>query len=118
MKLLCTFHTGGLSVEGQALAPHRLWLDFATRIGLDGHTPEIGPDGNWWIAGHNTGVPAAALLSFNSYLEFPTVGKAGTLYLDTASNKLYRWNGDDLHYYVVGSDYLDIKVIDCGNAQT
>lgn len=116
MKLLCTFQPGGLTVEGQTPTAHRLYLDFATRIGLDGHTPEIGPNGNWWIVGTDTGVPAASLLRYGSYLEFPNVGQANALYLDTAANKLYRWNGNDLHYYAVGTDYNDIKIIDGGNA--
>lgn len=104
-------HGRGADADGAPPLPR-----FRNAHRLDGHTPEIGPNGNWWIAGTDTGVPAASLLRYGSYLEFPNVGQANALYLDTAANKLYRWNGNDLHYYAVGTDYNDIKIIDGGNA--
>lgn len=35
-----------------------LVFTFANRIGLDGDTPTIGENGNWWIGGKDTGVKA------------------------------------------------------------
>lgn len=47
-----------------------------------------------------------------SYLKFPTIGDSHSLYVDTTKNKTYRWDSQNLHYYVVGSNYEDIKIID------
>ena len=61
MKLLCILQQGDLSVTDGSALSHRLYFDFANRIGIDGKdgedgtdgtdglTPEIGKDGNWWI---------------------------------------------------------------------
>lgn len=48
----------------------------------------------------------------DSFLKFPTVGNVHNIYIDTTSNKTYRWSDAELKYYVVGSDYEDIKIID------
>lgn len=45
-----------------------------------------------------------------SYLNFPTVGKINALYIDTTTNKSYRWDENNFNYYVVGSDYNDINI--------
>ena len=67
MKLLCILQQGDLSVTDGSVLSHRLYFDFANRIGIDGKdgedgtdgtdglTPEIGKDGNWWIGDRNTG---------------------------------------------------------------
>jgi hypothetical protein len=39
------------------------------------------------------------------------------LYVATDENKIYRWDSTDSIYRVVGSDYNDIKLIDCGGAE-
>ena len=55
MKLLCILQQGDLSVTDGSALSHRLYFDFANRIGIDGKdgedgtdglTPEIGKDGN------------------------------------------------------------------------
>jgi hypothetical protein len=51
-----------------------------------------------------------------TYLTFPNIGNKLILYLDTSSNKVYRWDDNNLKYYVIGSNYEDIKVINGGNA--
>lgn len=56
------------------------------------------------------------VVSKDSFLEFPATGEENTIYIDTTANKSYRWNPEDFHYYVVGSDYNDIKVVNGGDA--
>ena len=91
MKLLCILQQGDLSVTDGSALSHRLYFDFANRIGIDGKdgedgtdglTPEIGKDGNWWIGGRNTGVPAVAFRSYASLATFPKQGNNDMLYLD------------------------------------
>lgn len=53
---------------------------------------------------------------FKTYLEFPSLGTEKTIYMDAAANKAYRWDEVEKKYYVVGSDYGQIKIIDGGNA--
>jgi hypothetical protein len=54
---------------------------------------------------------------FSTKLEFPNTGDSSLLYVATDKNKIYRWDSTDLIYRVVGSDYNDIKLIDCGGAK-
>ena len=54
------------------------------------------------------------IIEYGTYDEFPTDGTFGVLYLDKSTNKSYRWDSDEMKYYVVGSDYEDIVVIDGG----
>ena len=46
-----------------------------------------------------------------SLYDFPSVGNSTFLYVDQSRNKIYRWDPDNLKYYVVGSDYDDIEVV-------
>ena len=60
-----------------------------------------------------------SLAERNSYAginNFPSVGKAGNVYIDTLTNKSYRWDDADIKYYCIGSDYNDINLITCGDA--
>ena len=57
-----------------------------------------------------------AVVQKDSYLEFPTIGNEATIYIDRTANKSFRWDNDGLKYYVVGSDYKDISVVDAGTA--
>ena len=116
MILLCTFTQEGFGIEEASPLSHRLCMDFLTRIGIDGAAPHIGENGNWWLLEEDTGVPAGMLRRFASHLEFPNVGNGSTLYLDEETNKLYQWDAASLHYYAVGSNYEDIKIIHGGNA--
>lgn len=59
------------------------------------------------------------LVERNSYAgikNFPSVGKTGNVYIDTLTNKSYRWDDTDIKYYCIGSDYNDINLITCGDA--
>lgn len=56
------------------------------------------------------------VLPFDNLFLFPITGSANTIYIDTTSNKTYRWDDVNLKYYVIGSDYNDIKTINGGSA--
>lgn len=56
------------------------------------------------------------ILVFPSSLQFPTIGKEGSIYIDTQTNKSYRWDDTNIKYYCIGSDYEDIQIINCGGA--
>ena len=53
---------------------------------------------------------------FPSYLQFPTIGKEGEIYIDTNNNKTYRWDDANIKYYCIGSDYNEIDIINGGGA--
>ncbi|MEI3172713.1 MAG: hypothetical protein V8S76_01230 [Lachnospiraceae bacterium] len=55
---------------------------------------------------------AECVVQEDSFLRFPTIGSEKTIYIDTTTNKVYRWEDESLKYYVVGSDYEEIEVID------
>lgn len=50
-------------------------------------------------------------LVFSTYIEFPVSGNENTLYIDESANKTYRYSAESGSYYVVGSNYEDIKII-------
>lgn len=51
----------------------------------------------------------------NKY-EFPSIGAQDVLYVATDENKVYRWDDTELKYFVVGTNYEDIKIINGGSA--
>lgn len=48
----------------------------------------------------------------DTYLKFPTIGSENIIYIDTTENNTYRWDDKNLKYYIVGSDWRNIKIID------
>lgn len=54
--------------------------------------------------------------NYGSIYEFPNIGDPGVLYIDTGTNKMYRWDNDNLKYFCVGADWQEIRVINGGNA--
>lgn len=54
--------------------------------------------------------------TYNTLIDFPSVGRPNVLYVCKLENKTYRWDDDNVKYYVVGSDYADIDVINCGDS--
>lgn len=52
------------------------------------------------------------IITKNSYLDFPITGSKDKLYIDKINNKTYRYDEDNLKYYVIGSDYEAIGLID------
>lgn len=63
-----------------------------------------------------TSQPAEHIIQTDSVLDFPSVGNEKVLYIDKKANKTYRWDDSDLKYYVIGSDYNDIKIINGGSS--
>nr|DAG26259.1 MAG TPA: hypothetical protein [Caudoviricetes sp.] len=57
-----------------------------------------------------------SILEFSSSLQFPSIGKEETIYIDIEHNKTYRWDDGNLKYYCIGSDYNDIELIACGDS--
>lgn len=55
---------------------------------------------------------AGSIVQEDSFLKFPTIGSEQAIYIDTTTNKVYRWSNTELKYYTIGSDYNDIKIID------
>ena len=60
MRLKCTVLKDGIEICGGGRQGRGISLEMtlANRIGLDGDTPTIGENGNWWIGGKDTGVKA------------------------------------------------------------
>lgn len=56
------------------------------------------------------------VVTAESYLKFPLVGKANSVYIDKSTNRIYRWDDDNIKYYCIGADYNNIKVIRGGDA--
>ena len=80
-------------------------------IGLDSlHYYDV--DIKEYIKQQCEGAAKEIIVSEESYLKFPTIGDSSRLYLDTTSNKTYRWDDKNLKYFIVGSDYEDIEIID------
>ncbi len=61
---------------------------------------------------------AAAILQYPDKLHFPNIGQGNTIYVDAANNKAYRFDIDDNTYYVIGSNYEDIKIINANGGET
>lgn len=57
------------------------------------------------------------ILRFSTRYEFPNVGDSSLLYVAIDENKIYRWDSIEMVYKVIGSDYNDITLIDCGGAE-
>ena len=50
-------------------------------------------------------------------IEFPNIGSEKNIYIETSTNRTYRWSDTDLKYYCVGSDYSEIDIISGGKAR-
>lgn len=82
-----------------------------TIVGLDGlqwYTAEIKD----YISKQIKDAEKEVVVSAESFLQFPSIGDSSCIYVDTIENKVYRWDDANLKYFVVGSDYNDIEVID------
>ena len=54
---------------------------------------------------------AEHIVQKDSFLDFPVLGQDSAVYIDKTAGKIYRWDSSGLKYYVVGSDYDQIKII-------
>lgn len=57
---------------------------------------------------------SSSIIEANTFLEFPSIGQPGKLYIDKSANKTYRWDEGQIRYICVGSDYESITIIDGG----
>lgn len=58
-----------------------------------------------------------AITEYNSYLEFPVLGRFGRLYIDKSSGQVYRWDSTDLKYAMLSDPGInDIEYIYGGSA--
>lgn len=51
------------------------------------------------------------VLEYASSLQFPTIGKTNTIYIDASTDKAYRWDDNTVKYYSL-NDYENIELID------
>lgn len=54
---------------------------------------------------------------YNSISELPAIGKDNTIYICKSENKTFRWDNENIKFYCIGSNYENIKFINCGNSQ-
>ena len=59
-----------------------------------------------------------AIVSKNTYLDFPLVGDKNSVYIDVTANEVYRYDDENLRYYCIGTDYHNIEVINGGNSES
>ena len=56
------------------------------------------------------------VVEFENYFQFPDPGNEQTLYVALDENRIYRYVASSRIYKVVGSDWNEIDIIDCGGA--
>lgn len=54
---------------------------------------------------------AEHIVQKDSLLDFPVIGQNSAVYIDKTAGKIYRWDSSELKYYIVGSDYNQIELI-------
>lgn len=59
----------------------------------------------------------AETITKETAIEFPNIGSEKNIYIETSTNRTYRWSDTDLKYYCVGSDYSEIDIISGGKAR-
>ena len=52
-----------------------------------------------------------------SYTLFPSVGKVNAIYIDTTTNAIYRWDDDQIKYYVLAFNPENEFLMQCGNSK-
>lgn len=65
-----------------------------------------------------TGGGSGGVMTVSSIAALPNLGDRNIAYIVENENKVYRWDSTNAKYYVVGSDYNEIKLIDGGSADT
>jgi len=58
----------------------------------------------------------STIITEDTIYSFPTVGNESFIYIASKENKTYRWDNDNSKYYCIGSDYNEIKIINCGDS--
>ena len=57
------------------------------------------------------------IIPYTSYTLFPSVGKENTIYVDTTTNLIYRWDDTNIKYYTLSFDPTDTYVMQCGDSK-
>lgn len=55
------------------------------------------------------------ITEYTNQFFFPNVGKENRIYIDKENNKIYRYDTEENKYYICGSDYTEVEIINCGN---
>lgn len=55
---------------------------------------------------------ASKVQDYDSFEKFPVTGKPNTVYIDKATDKIYRWDDEGVKYYELANPLTDIKTID------
>lgn len=87
-----------------------------------GYSPFIGESGTWFEYDnkrhvfYDTGIIArgGSQVTFYNRFEFPNIGQPNILYIAKDEHKCYIFDEENLVYQCVGSDYSEVKVIQCG----
>ena len=66
---------------------------------------------------HHIEQTTASIEQFTNKSYFPNIGKESTIYVDAENNTLYRFDVNTKTYYIVGSNYEDIKIINCNGGK-
>lgn len=53
----------------------------------------------------------STILEYPNHFSFPSVGQKNVIYIDAAENKSYRYSIEKNKYYIIGSNYEDILII-------
>ena len=59
---------------------------------------------------------SGGVITVDSIAALPNLGDQNIAYIVEKENKVYRWDSTTAKYFVVGSDYNEIKLINGGNA--
>lgn len=57
------------------------------------------------------------ILPYKSYALFPTVGSSDSVYIDTSTNAIYRWDDANVKYYPLAFDPTETYTMQCGNSK-
>lgn len=54
----------------------------------------------------------------STHYDFPSIGRANTIYKAETEQKIYQWNSTSLKYEILssGSDFIEVELIHGGNA--
>lgn len=57
------------------------------------------------------------VIPYASYTLFPTIGNNHTIYIDTSTNAIYRWDDANIKYYPLAFDPNADYTMQCGNSK-
>ncbi len=54
------------------------------------------------------------ITEYQNQFFFPNVGEENRIYIDKENNRIYRYDTEENKYYICGSDYTEVEIINCG----